>query len=179
MLKKSYFLLGLILTLMFGTVYFGYKGFQRELSPGHIGSDVRGLQEQSNNEGNRESKNNSVVLSNQDLDLLARVVHGEARGEPYEGQVAVAEVILNRVESPDFPKTVSGVIFQEGAFDAVADGQIWLEPSRTSVRAAIEAAEGTYHTEGALYYFNPAKSSNKWIWTRPQTRKIGDHIFAK
>ncbi|WP_200901051.1 spore cortex-lytic enzyme [Thermincola ferriacetica] len=120
-----------------------------------------------------------VKLSEKDLLLLARAVNGEARGEPFEGQVAVAAVILNRVESPQFPKSVPGVIFQRGAFDAVEDGQIWLQPSREAIRAAYVAAQGKDNTGGALYYFNPAKSTSRWIWTRPQIKQIGNHIFAK
>ncbi len=118
-------------------------------------------------------------LSEKDVMLLARAVNGEARGEPFEGQVAVASVILNRTKSNKFPKSVPGVIFQTGAFDAVSDGQIWLQPSDQAVKAAYLAARGQDNTGGALYYFNPAKSTSRWIWTRPVITQIGQHLFAR
>ncbi|CAG5077623.1 Spore cortex-lytic enzyme sleB [Thermobacillus xylanilyticus] len=117
-------------------------------------------------------------LSENDIRLMANAVYGEARGEPYEGQVAVAAVILNRVKSPNFPDTVSGVIFQPGAFTAVADGQIWLTPNETARKAVIDAANGWDPTGGCLYYFNPETATSKWIWTRPQVKRIGKHIFC-
>lgn len=117
-------------------------------------------------------------LSWEDMKLMANAVHGEARGEPYIGQVAVAAVILNRVKSPNFPNTVSGVIFQPGAFTAVADGQIWLQPNETSMRAVQEAVNGSDPTGGCLYYFNPDTATSAWIWSRPQVKTIGKHIFC-
>jgi len=113
-----------------------------------------------------------------DLQLIANAVYGEARGEPYEGQVAVAAVILNRLESPDFPNTISGIIFQPLAFTAVADGQIWLEPNQRAKEAVIDAMNGWDPSENALYYFNPKTATSKWIWTRPQIKQIGEHIFC-
>ena len=122
---------------------------------------------------------NRFNLSEQDLNLMANAVYGEARGEPYIGQVAVAAVILNRVESPSFPNTVSGVIFQPGAFTAVADGQIWLTPNETAKQAVRDALNGYDPTDGCIYYFNPETATSKWIWSRPQVKKIGKHIFCK
>lgn len=116
--------------------------------------------------------------SERDLQIMANAVYGEARGEPYEGQVAVAAVILNRVESKDFPDTISGVIFQPRAFTAVADGQIWLEPNKQAKQAVLDALNGWDPSENALYYFNPQTATSDWIWTRPQIKKIGDHIFC-
>ncbi|MCZ2259479.1 spore cortex-lytic enzyme [Sporosarcina sp. G11-34] len=116
--------------------------------------------------------------SNQDLKLLSNAVYGEARGEPYEGQVAVAAVILNRVEHSDFPDTVGGVIFQPGAFTAVDDGQIWLEPNQRATEAVLDAINGWDPSENAIYYFNPITATSKWIWSRPQIKKIGLHIFC-
>jgi len=113
-----------------------------------------------------------------DLQLIANAVYGEARGEPYEGQVAVAAVILNRLESPDFPNTISGIIFQPLAFTAVADGQIWLEPNDRAKEAVIDAMNGWDPSENALYYFNPKTATSKWIWSRPQIKQIGEHIFC-
>lgn len=118
-------------------------------------------------------------LSRNDLKLLAQAVHAEARGEPYVGKVAVAAVILNRLESDKFPDTVSGVIFQPLAFEAVADGQIWLEPDETSKKAVMDALNGWDPSNGALYYFNPARATSKWIWSRPQIKRIGKHIFTR
>ncbi len=116
--------------------------------------------------------------SGDDLKLLANAVYGESRGEPYEGQVAVAAVILNRIEHPDFPNTVGGVIFQPGAFTAVSDGQIWLEPNERAKEAVIDAMNGWDPSENAIYYFNPVTATSKWIWSRPQIKKIGMHVFC-
>lgn len=118
-------------------------------------------------------------FSANDIQMMANAVHGEARGEPYIGQVAVAAVILNRVESEKFPQTVSGVIFQPGAFTAVADGQIWLTPNTTAKKAVMDAINGWDPSNGCLYYFNPDTATSKWIWTRPQVKKIGKHIFCR
>lgn len=114
-----------------------------------------------------------------DVTLLARTVYGEARGESYVGQVAVAAVVLNRLESPLFPNSISGVIFQPGAFTAVSDGQIWLTPKATSYKAARDAINGWDPSGNALYYFNPNTATSAWIWSRPQIKQIGKHIFTK
>lgn len=110
--------------------------------------------------------------------LLGRLVHGEARGEPYVGKVAVAAVVLNRVKSPSFPNTISGVIYQAGAFDAVSDGQINLTPDADSLRAARDALNGWDPTGGCLYYYNPVTATNGWIWSRTVQLSIGKHNFA-
>lgn len=124
------------------------------------------------------SVTNEFGLSENDLKLMANAVYGEARGEPFEGQVAVAAVILNRVRSDKFPDTVSGVIFQPRAFTAVDDGQIWLEPNETARRAVQQALNGWDPTNNCLYYFNPDTATSAWIWTRPQVKRIGKHIFC-
>ena len=115
-----------------------------------------------------------------DVQLLARAINGEARGEPYEGQVAVGAVILNRVKHPDFPNTIAGVIYQSGAFTAVADGQINVPIAHDStiVKAARDALNGWDPTGGAIYYFNPDTATNKWIWSRPFIKQIGKHRFC-
>jgi len=118
-------------------------------------------------------------ISNNDIKLMANAVHGEARGEPYIGQVAVAAVILNRVEHASFPNTPSGVIFEPRAFTAVADGQIWLTPNETSKKAVKDALNGWDPTGGAIYYFNPDTATSAWIWSRPQIKRIGKHIFCR
>lgn len=120
--------------------------------------------------------------SNRDIpQILARAVNGESRGEPYIGQVAVAAVILNRVNHPSFPNSVVGVIYQPGAFTAVADGQINVAISQDSTvyKASKDAMNGWDPTGGAIYYFNPATATNKWIWSRQVITTIGKHKFAK
>ncbi|WP_430791374.1 spore cortex-lytic enzyme [Virgibacillus flavescens] len=117
--------------------------------------------------------------SQNDIQLMANAVHGEARGEPYVGKVAVASVILNRVESLTFPNTVSGVIFEPRAFTAVADGQIWLTPDESAKEAVIDAINGWDPSANAIYYFNPNTATSDWIWSRPQIKQIGKHIFCK
>lgn len=116
-----------------------------------------------------------------DLQLMARAINGEARGEPYEGQVAVGAVILNRVRSSSFPNTIAGVIYEPGAFTAVADGQINVPIAENSTvyKAARDALNGWEPTGGAIYYFNPDTATNKWIWSRPLIKQIGKHRFCK
>lgn len=132
-----------------------------------------------NSSGNSSSSNSSSSVNSSDLNLLSRLVYGEARGEPYTGQVAVAAVVLNRVRNSSFPNTVAGVIYQKGAFDVVADGQINLTPNDTAKKAAQDALNGWDPSNGAIYYFNPATATNKWIWSRPMTVTIGKHRFCK
>lgn len=132
----------------------------------------------------KEDSNTSEAASGgntSDVQLLARAINGEARGEPYEGQVAVGAVILNRVRDSRFPNTIAGVIYQPGAFTAVADGQINvpIDESSTVVKAARDALNGWDPTEGAVYYFNPDTATNKWIWSRPLIKTIGKHRFCK
>ena len=129
------------------------------------------------NSSSSSSEGSSSSSSN--VNLLARVIYGEARGEPYTGQVAVGAVILNRVKSSSFPNTIAGVVYQNGAFDAVADGQVNLTPDSTSKKAAQDALNGWDPTYGAIYYFNPSTATNKWIWSRPMTVTIGKHRFCK
>lgn len=134
--------------------------------------------------GEMFSLNNEVFAqaSNRDnSQLMARAINGEARGEPYLGQVAVGAVILNRTKHPSFPKTIPGVIYQPGAFTAVDDGQINVPISANStvVKAARDAINGWDPTGGSIYYFNPATATSGWIWSRQQIIQIGKHIFAK
>lgn len=121
---------------------------------------------------------NALSDLEEDLFLLASIIHGEARGEPYEGQVAVGAVVLNRVASENFPDTIAEVIYQRGAFDAVADSQFYLTPNETALRAAQDALNGWDPTNGALYYWNPATATSRWIWTVPITTSIGRHVFG-
>lgn len=118
-------------------------------------------------------------FSSKDVSLLARVTSAESRGEPFVGQVAVAAVILNRIQHPSFPNTLAGVIYQPGAFTCVTDGQINADVSDTSYRAARDAINGWDPSGGAIYYYNPAKSSSGWIFSRPVITVIGSHRFCK
>ena len=128
--------------------------------------------------GSSSSSSSGGSASNSDLNLLSRLVYGEARGEEYIGQVAVAAVVLNRVKSPNFPNTVAGVIYQRGAFDVVSDGQINLSPNQTAKNAARDALNGWDPSNGALYYFNPNTATSSWIWSRKITLKLGHHYFC-
>lgn len=114
-----------------------------------------------------------------DRDLLARVVSAEARGEPYEGQVAVAAVVLNRVRDARFPNTIAGVVFQTHAFESVSNGAIYAPPTESAVRAAQDALNGWDPSGGALFFWNPAKAASAWVWSRPIIKRIGNHVFAK
>ena len=138
-----------------------------------------GIYNSSGNSSSGSSNNSSSSTNSNDLNLLSRLVYGEARGEPYTGQVAVAAVVLNRVKSSSFPNTIAGVIYQSGAFDVVADGQINLTPNETAKKAAQDALNGWDPTNGAIYYFNPSTANNKWIWSRPRTVTIGKHRICK
>ena len=118
-------------------------------------------------------------VNNTDLNLLSKLVHGEARGEPYKGMVAVAATVLNRVADSRFPNSIAGVIYQSGAYTCVSDGQINLEASSQAKKAAQDAINGWDPTSGCIYYFNPDTATSKWIWSRPQVMTIGKHIFCK
>ncbi|MGN0786395.1 MAG: spore cortex-lytic enzyme [Christensenellales bacterium] len=124
------------------------------------------------------SSSGSSSSSSGDLYLLARLVHGEARGEPYKGKVAVAAVVLNRVKSSSFPNTIAGVIYQKGAFDAVSDGQINMQPDDESIRAARDAMNGWDPSNGCLYYYNPKTATSRWMLSRPVLLHIGQHAFC-
>lgn len=118
------------------------------------------------------------TLNIEEMDILAKVIYSESRGEPYKGQVAVGAVVMNRIQSSQFPNNIKDVVFQKGAFTAVSDGQYWLTPNRTAYLAALDAVRGWDPTNNSIYYFNPDTATSAWIWTRPQNLKIGKHIFA-
>ena len=128
---------------------------------------------------NSSNSSNSSSSNSSNVNLLARLIYGEARGEPYAGQVAVGAVVMNRVRNSSFPNTIAGVIYQSGAFDVVSDGQINLAPNSTAIKAAQDAINGWDPSYGAIYYFNPSTATNKWIWSRPMTVTIGRHRFCK
>lgn len=129
--------------------------------------------------GSNVSDIKRINATAQELELLARAVYSEARGESFLGQVAVAAVILNRVAHPDFPNTIAGVIYQPWAITAVNDGQFWLPPNQTAYMAAKQALNGVDPTNGALYYYNPITATNQWIRSRQILIRIGNHVFAK
>jgi len=129
-------------------------------------------------DGNKNSSSNGSNYTSSDLYLLAKCIHAEARGESYTGQVAVGAVILNRVASSKFPNTIAGVIYQKGAFTAVSDGQINLEPNKTAMNAAQDAMNGWDPTYGCIYYYNPAVATSAWIFSRETVTTIGKHVFA-
>lgn len=126
---------------------------------------------------NSSTSNSST--NNTDLNLLARLIYAEARGEPYTGQVAVGAVVLNRVRSSSFPNSIAGVIYQRGAFSVVDDGQINYSPNATAIKAARDALNGWDPTSGCIYYFNPNTATSSWIWSRPHVITIGNHRFCK
>ena len=135
-----------------------------------MNDSVKALQ----NQGGSSSSN----YTNSDLYMLAKCIYAEARGESYTGQVAVGAVILNRVASSSFPNTISGVIYQKGAFTAVSDGQIKLEPDKTALNAASDAMNGWDPTYGCIYYYNPEVATSSWIFGRKTVTTIGKHVFA-
>ncbi len=153
------------------------KYFQRKNNlavDGKVGPEtLAALGMQSGDSGGTGSYSDSDVM------LLARLIYGEARGESYVGQVAVGAVVMNRIKSPSFPNTMSGVIYQRYAFTAVDDGQINLTPNATAKKAAQDAMNGWDPTYGAIYYYNPATATSSWIFSRQTTVTIGRHVFAK
>lgn len=124
-----------------------------------------------------EKPQKRLLVNENDLDLLARAVHAESRGEPYDGQIAVAAVIINRVESEEFPNTIPGVIYEPLAFSVVADGQINRPAGEEALRAAHDALNGIDPSNGALFFYNPAKARSAWLGARPVLKTIGKHVF--
>lgn len=149
---------------------------------GIVGSETAaliGINLNKNYDSASSSSGGSKYDVSNELYLLAKVVYGEARGEPYTGQVAVAAVVLNRVASPDFPNTISGVVYQPWAFTCVNDGQINLSPDETAINAARDAMNGWDPTYGALYYYNPQTATSAWIRQLNVHLTIGRHVFAR
>lgn len=127
----------------------------------------------------KAAKATTTGSNSKDVTLIARLINGEARGEPYAGQVAVGAVIVNRTRDPRFPSTIAGVIYQPGAFTAIVDGQVNATLLDSSVKAAKDALNGWDPSGGAVFYYNPAKTTNKFIWSRPVIKVIGSHRFCK
>ena len=128
--------------------------------------------------GNTGNSGGSGGASSSQVDLLARLISAEARGEPYSGQVAVGAVVLNRIKHPSFPNTLSGVIYQSGAFTCISDGQFNQPVAESAYRAARDALNGVDPSRGAIYYFNPSTATSSWIWSRPLITVIGKHRFC-
>jgi len=128
--------------------------------------------------GISDSGSTAAGSASEDVNLLARLISAEARGEPYSGQVAVGAVVLNRVKHPSFPNTMSGVIYQNGAFSCMGDGQFWEPVADSCYQAARDALNGSDPSGGAIYYFNPVTATNAWIWSRPLIIVIGKHRFC-
>ncbi len=128
--------------------------------------------------GNSSNSGGSGGASGSQVDLLARLISAEARGEPYSGQVAVGAVVLNRIKHPSFPNTLSGVIYQSGAFTCITDGQFNQPVAESAYRAARDALNGVDPSGGAIYYFNPSTATSSWIWSRPLITVIGKHRFC-
>lgn len=124
-------------------------------------------------------RNGKARISKRDMELLARLVYAEGRGEPYEGQVAIAAVVLNRVESPQFPNTVREVIFARNAFSPVQNGRLSQKTNETARKAVSDAVNGRDPSGGALYFFNPKTATSDWIWSRTPTLRIKNHVFAR
>ena len=160
------------------------KEFQRKnglLVDGRVGPKTAaalGVTLSSGGSSGSSSMTTSAKIVSADHRLLSKLVYAEARGEPYKGQVAVAAVVLNRVASSSFPNTISGVIYQSGAFSCVSNGQINRTPNATAIRAALDAMNGWDPTGGCLYFYNPSGTSDKWIRTRTVKTVIGNHKFA-
>ena len=128
--------------------------------------------------GNSSNSGGSGGASSSQVDLLARLILAEARGEPYSGQVAVGAVVLNRIKHPSFPNTLPGVIYQSGAFTCITDGQFNQPVAESAYRAARDALNGVDPSGGAIYYFNPSTATSSWIWSRPLITVIGKHRFC-
>ena len=128
--------------------------------------------------GNSSNSDGSGGASSSQVDLLARLISAEARGEPYSGQVAVGAVVLNRIKHPSFPNTLPGVIYQSGAFTCITDGQFNQPVAESAYRAARDALNGVDPSGGAIYYFNPSTATSSWIWSRPLITVIGKHRFC-
>lgn len=128
--------------------------------------------------GNSSNSGGSGGASSSQVDLLARLISAEARGEPYSGQVAVGAVVLNRIKHPSFPNTLSGVIYQNGAFTCITDGQFNQPVAESAYRAARDALNGVDPSGGAIYYFNPSTATSSWLWSRPLITVIGKHRFC-
>ena len=174
---KKIIILGYVVCVLVIVLYISFNYDSLE-----VYSEVFAATTDQSSTSTKKNTDQSSTSNTEDMvQLLARLVNGEARGEPYKGQVAVAAVVLNRVKSSDFPDTISGVIYQKGQFSCVTDGQInkTIDEKSTVYKAAREAINGSDPTNGCLYFYNPKTSKSKWIFSRPVVITIGKHRFAK
>ncbi|SFP40725.1 spore cortex-lytic enzyme [Salibacterium halotolerans] len=158
----------------------GQTGKDRNNQKGEGNKNGGSVDENQSNQANiQKAMNVPEGYSENEIQIMSNAVYGEARGEPYVGQVAVAAVIINRMESPAFPNTASGVIFEPRAFTAVADGQIYMEPNEEARKAVLDAINGQDPSGGAIYYYNPVTATSDWIFSRETIKTIGKHKFSK
>ena len=176
MLKNIILIFGIITVLVIA-LYISYNYQSIEISDGVYAA----IKDQSSTSTKKNTDQSSIDNSGDMVDLLARLINGEARGEPYKGQVAVGAVVMNRVKSSEFPDTISGVIYQKGQFSCVTDGQFnkAIDEDSTVYKAAQEAINGSDPTNGCIFFYNPKTSKSKWLYTRTTVITIGSHRFAK
>jgi N-acetylmuramoyl-L-alanine amidase len=176
MLKNTMLIFGIITVLVIALyISYNFKGI--EIYDGVYAA----IKDQSSTSTKKNTDQSSIDNSGDMVDLLARLINGEARGEPYKGQVAVGAVVMNRVKSSEFPDTISGVIYQKGQFSCVTDGQFnkAIDENSTVYKAAQEAINGSDPTNGCIFFYNPKTSKSKWLYTRTTVVTIGSHRFAK
>jgi len=176
MLKNIILIFGII-TVLVVALYISYSYENIEIYDGVYAA----IKDQSSTSTKKNTDQSSIDNSGDMVDLLARLINGEARGEPYKGQVAVGAVVMNRVKSSEFPDTISGVIYQKGQFSCVTDGQFnkAIDENSTVYKAAQEAINGADPTNGCIFFYNAKTSKSKWLFTRPTVTVIGKHTFAK
>ena len=174
---KNIILIFVIITALVVALYISYNYESLEIYDGVYAK----LKDQSSTSTKKNTDQSSIDNSGDMVDLLARLINGEARGEPYKGQVAVGAVVMNRVKSSEFPDTISGVIYQKGQFSCVTDGQFnkAIDEESTVYKAAQEAINGSDPTNGCIFFYNPKTSKSKWLYTRTTVVTIGSHRFAK
>lgn len=174
---KKLIIISIITSVLVIALYISYNYESLEI----YNSVIAAITDQSSTSTEKNTDQSSTDNSGDMIDLLARLINGEARGEPYKGQVAVGAVVMNRVKSSEFPDTISGVIYQKGQFSCVTDGQFnkAIDEDSTVYKAAREAINGADPTNGCLFFYNPKTSKSKWIFSRPTVITIGKHRFAK
>ncbi|MBQ8044060.1 MAG: cell wall hydrolase [Clostridia bacterium] len=176
-LFKKLIIMSLTISVLVVALYISYNYESLEI----YNSVLAATKDQSSTSTKKNTDQSSIYNSGDMVDLLARLINGEARGEPYKGQVAVGAVVMNRVKSSEFPDTISGVIYQKGQFSCVTDGQFnkAIDEDSTVYKAAQEALNGADPTNGCLFFYNPKTSKSKWLYTRQTVITIGSHRFAK
>jgi len=176
-LFKKIAIITVIISVLMVALYISYNYEDIQIYSGVFAA----IKDQSSTSTKKNTDQSSIDNSKDMIDLLARLINGEARGEPYKGQVAVGAVVMNRVKSSEFPDTISGVIYQKGQFSCVTDGQFnkAIDENSTVYKAAQEAINGADPTNGCIFFYNAKTSKSKWLFTRPTVTVIGKHTFAK